>query len=122
EKGVVLDQRIELTPHLELAIEILGDRLDHEIAVGEIRVLERRGDPCQDSVSLRLLHPALLDRPGELLLDLAHALIQLPLIDFADHDVPTLLSADLRDPMPHEPAAQDPDLANRHMRCLPLYL
>ena len=42
EVGVVLDDLVELAPHLELAVEVLGDRLDHEVAVGEVRVFERR--------------------------------------------------------------------------------
>ena len=28
-------------PHLELAVEVLGDRLDHQVAVGEVGVVER---------------------------------------------------------------------------------
>src|SRR5262249_31001062 len=41
------------------------------------------------------------------------------LIRLHHDDVPTLLGADLGDPMAHEPTAQDADLADRHMRALP---
>ena len=74
EEGVLLDDRVDLAPHLELALEVLGHRLDHEVAVGELAVVGRLVDPAADVVGVRLLHPALLDRAAELLLDLAEAL------------------------------------------------
>ena len=43
EEGVVLDDPVDLAPHLELAVEVLGDRLDHEVAVGEVAVVQRAG-------------------------------------------------------------------------------
>ena len=107
-------------PHLELAVKVLGDRLDHQVAIGEIRVVEGRGDAPAHGVRLRLLHLALLDRAGELLLDLRHALVERLLIDLPHHHVPARLRADLRDPVAHQAAAQDADLADRHMCSLPL--
>ena len=75
-------------------------------------------DAAEHGVRLRLLHPALLDRAAELLLDLAHPLVERPLIDLPHDDVPTRLGADLGDPVAHEPAAHDADLADRHIRSL----
>ena len=37
EDGAVLDDGVDLLPHLELLAEVLGDRLDHEVAVGRGR-------------------------------------------------------------------------------------
>ena len=42
EERLRLDDRVELLPHLELQLEVLGDRLDHEVAVGEVVVVDRR--------------------------------------------------------------------------------
>ena len=36
EEGLGLDDRVDLPPHLELRVEVLGDRLDHQVAVGEV--------------------------------------------------------------------------------------
>ena len=83
------------------------------------RVVERGRDPAEHRVGLGLLHLALLDRARELLVDLAHALVELPLVDLPNHDVPPLLGADLRDPVAHQAAAQDADLADRHNRSTP---
>ena len=121
EEGVVLDDLVELAPHLELAVEVLCDRLDHEVRVGEIRVVERRRDPADHGVSLVLLHLALLDGAGELLLDLPHALVEGRRILLPHDDVPPRLGADLRDPVAHEPAAHDADLADRHISLAPRF-
>ena len=51
----VLDHHVDLSPHLELHVQILGDRLDHEVAVREIRVLERRRDSPAYRVRVGLL-------------------------------------------------------------------
>ena len=42
EQRLLLDDRVELAPHLELRVEVLGDRLDHQVAVGEVVVVEGR--------------------------------------------------------------------------------
>src|SRR5262249_30513386 len=111
---------VELAPHLELPLEVLGDRLDHQVGVRELGVVERRRDPAADSLRLGLLHPALLHRTGELLLDLRDPLVQGLLVELPHRHLPALLSADLGDAVAHEPAAHDADLADRHMCWLPL--
>ena len=114
EEGVGLDDLVDLAPHLELPIEVLGDRLDHQVAVGEVGVVERAADPAADRVGVRLLELALLDRAAELLLDLAEALVEGALVGLDHDDVPAGLGADLGDPVPHQPAAEYSYLRDLH--------
>ena len=109
EVGLGLDDAVDLAPHLELQAEILGDRLDHEVAAGEVGVVERRRDPAACRVGVALLELALLDRAGELLLDLADAASEAIVVDLAQHDVIAGLRDDLCDSMSHEAGAEDAD-------------
>jgi hypothetical protein len=120
EVSVVLDDLVDLAPHLKFAVEVLGDRLDHQVRLRELAVVQGWRDPAEHGIRLGLLHFALLDRAGELLGDLSHALVQLVLVDLAHDHVPPRLGANLRDPVAHEPAAQDADLADRHICRSPL--
>ena len=115
EPGVLLDDRVDRLPHLELRPEVLADRLDHEVAVGEGAVVGRALDPGADGVGLVALHPALLHGPGKLLLDLADALADLVVVDFAHDDVPARLGADLGDPVAHQATTDDSNLADCHV-------
>ena len=114
EVGVVPDHAIERFPHLKLAVQVLGDRLDDQVAVGQVAVLKRRRDPGQHRVGVSLLELALLDGAPQLLSDLADALVQLALVDLADDDLPAVLSADLGDSMAHQATADDTDLLDLH--------
>ena len=114
EHRPVLDDPVELAPHVELQLEVLGDRLHHEVAVGEVAVIERARDALASGVRVGLLQPALLDAAGQLLLDPPDALVEPLLVDLAQHDVPAGLSRDLRDPVAHEPSAEDAHLRDLH--------
>jgi hypothetical protein len=114
EKRAVLGDLVDLAPHLELAGEVLGDRLDHEVAVGQVAVVERAGDPAADGVGVALLELALLDRAPELLLDLAEALVELVLGELTHHHVVAGLRRHLRDPVAHQPTAEHPDPLDLH--------
>ena len=61
---------------------------------------------------------ALLDRAGELLVDLGHAAVERVLVGLADDDVPAGLGADLRDPVAHQATADDSYLAISIFVCL----
>ncbi len=110
EVGLGLDDAVELAPHLELEAEVLGDRLDHEVAVRVVGVVERRRDAAADGVGVGLLELALLDRARELLLDLAHALGEPVVVDLAQDDVVARLRGHLCDSVPHQAGAEDADL------------
>ena len=72
------------------------------------------GMPPARGVGVRLLHAPLLDGAGELLLDPADALVEPLLIDLAYDHVPARLRRDLRDPVPHQAAAEDAHLRDLH--------
>ena len=57
-------------------------------------------------VGVLLAGLALLDRPGELLLDLADALGQRRVVDLAQHDLIARLGRDLGDAVAHQPRSQ----------------
>jgi len=114
EHGTVLDDPVDLAPHLDLEVEVLGDGLDHEVAVGEVRVVERAMDAAARLVGGRLLELALLDRARQLLLDLAEPLVERALVGLAHDDVVAGLGRDLGDSVAHQPAADDAHLLDVH--------
>ena len=114
EHRTVLDDPVELAPHVQLHPEVLGYGLDHEVAVAEVAVVERPLDPAAHGVGVVLLHAALLHGAGELLLDPPDAPVEVLLVDLAHHDVPAGLGRDLRDPMSHQPGAEDAHLRDLH--------
>ena len=114
EDRAVLDDPVDLAPHRELLVEVLGDRLDDEVAVGEVGVVERPLDAPADLVRGGLLELALLDRAAELLLDLPEPLVERALVDLADDHVIARLRRGLCDSVAHEAAADDPHLLDVH--------
>ena len=113
------DEPVELGEGLALRLELLDDRLDHEIAVGEIRELGRERQPADRGVALLGRHLPLLDRTAEVVLDRpAGALAEL-LAHLAAHGLEAGLGRDLRDPRSHRPETDHSDLANLHGGTLP---
>ena len=66
-------------------------------------------------VRLRLLHPALLDGPAELLVDLAQPAVELLLAHLAHDHVVARLGSHLRDAVPHQAAADNANLLDVHV-------
>ena len=56
---------LELGEELPLRLELLDDRLDHEVAVGEVAELGRQREPAHRVVARRLLELPLVDLAGE---------------------------------------------------------
>ena len=110
EHGAVLCERIDLFPHCELELEILGDGLDNEVAVGELAVVDRAVYARAHPLGVLLRGLSFLDCASELLLDPAQALLQRRLVDLAHHDLVARLCGHLGDPVPHEPRSEDPHL------------
>ncbi len=105
---------VELGKGLPLRPELLDDRLDHEIAVGEILELGREGQSRERGVPLLGGHLPLLDRAAEVVLDRpAGALAQLVAHLAADRLVPGL-GRNLRDSGAHRAEPDDSNLANLH--------
>ena len=66
---------VELGEELALRRELLDDRLDHEVAVGEVAQLGREREPPDRLVARRLLELALLDLPRQEVADPAARLL-----------------------------------------------
>ena len=78
EDGVGTADSLELGEELPLRLELLDDRLDHEVAVGEVAELGRQRQPADRVVARRLLELPLLDLAGEEVADpLARLLAEL---------------------------------------------
>ena len=72
------DHAVEHAEELLLGVELLDDRLDHEVAAGEVVELGRRRQPGERGVALLGGQPALLDAAAEVVGDpLARALAEL---------------------------------------------
>ena len=118
EHDVVADEAVELGEQLLLRLELLDDRLDHEIAVGEIRHVRGERQPRDRRVAVALLESALLHLAREEVADpFAGALAELGGHLPAD-GLHSGLDAELRDPCAHRSEPDDADLANlsRHGR------
>ena len=98
--------------------ELLDDRLDHEVAVGEVGEVGRQREPPDRDIPGGLLELALLDLAREEVRDpVARALAQLGRHLAADR-LDAGLDAELRDPRAHCAEPDDADLADlpRHRR------
>ena len=114
ERRAVLDDRVELAPHVELHLKVLGDRLDNEVAAAEIVVVERAVDAAADGLGVGLLHSPLLDGPRELFFDPSDPLVETLLVDLAEHDVVAGLSGDLGDAVAHQARTEHAHLRDLH--------
>ena len=110
---------VELGEGLPLRLELLDDRLDHQIAVGEIRELGRERQPADRGVALLGCHLPLLDRTAEVVLDRPAGTLAELLAHLAAHGLEAGLGRDLRDPRSHRPETDHSDLANLHGGTLP---
>jgi hypothetical protein len=108
--------RGELGEESALRLRLLDDRLDHEVAAGEVGQLSRRRQPRERSVLLLLCEPLLLDAAGEVAVDRgARPLAELHR-DLAPDRLEAGLDADLRDPGTHRAESDhaDPPYCHRH--------
>ena len=115
EQRLLLDDPVELPPHLELGVEVLGDRLDHQVAVGELGVVERPVDAARSRRPPGTA-PSAPSRPRARAASRScRALVERLLVDLADDDLEARLRRDLGDAVAHQPAAQNADLRDvRH--------
>src|ERR1019366_1664208 len=101
-----LEDLVDLAPHLELQRQALGDRLDHQVAVGQVAVVDGSLDARAHLARLGLVHLALLRRPRQLLLDLGDALLQSRLVELPQHHLIAGLGRHLGDAVAHQSRAQ----------------
>ena len=106
---------LELTEELQLRAEILHDRLDDEVAVGEVRELRREREQIERRRALCRAHA--------LLVHLALEEVRDPLVrvrpelarDLAPDSLVAGLDRQLRDPGAHRPEAHDADSSDLRM-------
>ena len=101
---------LELGEELLLRREILDDRLDHEVAVGEVGEVGRQREPADGGVARALLELPLLHLAREEVRDpVARALAELER-DLAADRLDAGLDAELRDARAHRAEPDDADL------------
>ena len=105
---------VELGEELPLRLELFDDRLDHEVAVGEVVQLGRQREPTDGLVARRLLQLALLDLAGEEVRDPVAGLLSELQADLTADGVDSCLDAELRDPGAHGTEPDHADLP--HLR------
>ena len=106
EDGVGATDAFQLREQLPLGLELLDDRLDHDVAVGEVADLGRRGQQA-DVEGLEL---ALLDLAREEVLDPATRRLPQLAGHLAARGGETRLDRELRDARAHRPQPYDSDL------------
>ncbi len=112
QHGLWDDHLLELPKELPLRVELLDDRLDDELAAGQVGELRGRREPIQRRISLLGGRPALFDSSAEVVGDpLAGPLGKLLAHLSADRLDPSL-NAHLRDPGAHRAEPDDAHLAN----------
>jgi hypothetical protein len=107
---------VELREDRALGLELLHDRLDHQVAAGEHFKLCGDGEPCDCSVALSLFELPLLDLAGEEMADPACCRLGELGSHLASDRVVASLDRELRDPGTHRAEADHADRADLHHR------
>ncbi len=94
---------------LALRVEVLDDRLDHEVAAGQVGAVRGRAQPPERGVALLRGHAALLDAAAEVVADPLARLLGQRGVDLDADRVDARLRAHLRDPGSHRAEADDAD-------------
>jgi hypothetical protein len=106
EHGVGPADALELREQLPLRLELLDDRLDHDVAVGERRELGRQAQQADvEGVDLPLL-----DLAREEVVDPAACALPQLGGDLAPDGLEPSLDGELRDARAHRPQSYDSDL------------
>ena len=103
------DGRVERAEARELDRDVLADRLDHQLAVGEPLVVVERGDPREQRGPLGLGQLAAGDGPRGRGLDAGERAGAVGLDRLEEGHVVAGARDRLGDPRPHQAAAEDAD-------------
>jgi len=109
EDRIRADDPLELGEELELRAEVLDDRLDDEVAVGEIGQVGRQRKLAERRVALRRSHLLLVDLPLQEVRDPVVSFRPEFVRDLAAYGLVTRLDRQLRDPGTHCAEAHDTD-------------
>src|SRR5712691_11391730 len=106
---------VERREETQFLLHILDDRLDYQVAIGEIFHVERAMQAAAVLVNLSLSELALARHhvPGGI--NTRHALVEQGLVDFAYHRLISGLSAGLGDSSPHQSAANHANHSYSHL-------
>ena len=113
QQGVRFDDVLDLGEDLLLELLALEDRLDHQVAAGQVGRLLGRLDAAQHLGGGVLGHPALLDERAEQALGMRLAALGRLDRGVLEHDLHTGARTRVGDAGTHHPGTQDPDLARR---------
>ena len=105
---------VELGEQVLLGGEVLDDRLEHEVALGELAEVGDSSDPCEHGVAVGRLELAPLHLLGERLLEPGDHRVGGALRPAPQHDLDPGLGRDLRNARAHDARAHDPDPLDRH--------
>ena len=106
--------RSQLGEERALRVQLLDDRLDHEVAPGQVGELGRRDEAGDRGVALVLRALALLDLAGQEVADATGRRLAELRGDLAPDDLEAGLDRDLRDAGTHGAQPDDPDPLHRH--------
>ena len=112
------DDSVERGEQLLLRLDLLDDRLDDEVAAGEVAQIRRDPQPAECRVHLVLRQSTLLDPAREIALDRRAALLGELVRDLAPDRFDPCLHADLGDSRTHRPEADHAHRTDLHGRRL----
>ncbi len=112
ENGIGPADPVELGEELALRLQLLDDRLDHEVAVRKVVELGRQREPPDRLVARALLQLALLDLAREEVRDPAVRLLGQLERHLPADGVHACLDAELRDPGAHRAQPDDTDFSD----------
>ena len=107
-------QPVELAPQRRLDVEVLEDRLDHEIGVAHPTRIVGRRDPGEGGLALLGREPALGHCPLQVPGDPIAAGLRPREVRFEELDLEPDRRVDLGDPVAHQPGAGHEDPLDRH--------
>ena len=110
EQRVGVDVRRDLGEDLLLQRRVLEDRLDHQVAAGQVGRVGGGGDPVEQLGLLLLGRPAAGDRLVEQPRGVGLALLGALERDVLEHDLHAGAGARVGDAGAHHPGAEDADL------------
>ncbi len=116
EHRVGVDDVLNLAEHFVLEPDALEHGLDHQIAAGEVRGLDRRRDAGEDGVRLLSRRFTSADGLLEQVRRVALALLRRVDAHVLEHHLEAGLRADIGDPRAHHAGAEDTYLAEGVLR------
>jgi len=109
-----LDDPVQRGKECALGLQLLDDRLDHEVAPAEVCDVSGQPEPPERRVALVLREPSLLDAARQVVLDRRAAPLAELLGDLAADGLEAGLDAELRDTGAHRAQPDDRDLGDLH--------